>query len=99
MEIKNEAFEKTGRFYIEKNDETTAEMYYQLPDKNTLLIVHTEVDESLEGKGIGKQLVAAAVDYARNNSLRVIATCSFAKKVLDRTKEFADVYNAEKNKS
>ena len=99
MKIKNEAFEKTGRFYIEKNNVTTAEMDYQLPDKNTLLIVHTEVDESLGGKGIGKQLVAAAVDHARNNSLQISATCPFAKKVLEGTKEFADVFNAEKNKS
>lgn len=99
MEIKNEALEKTGRFYVEKNNRTIAEMDYQLPGKDTLLIVHTEVDESLGGKGIGKQLVAAAVDYARNNSLRVIATCPFAKKVLDRTKGFADVYNTEKVKT
>ena len=99
MEIKNEALESAGRFYIEKNNDAIAELDYQLPGKNTLLIVHTEVDESLSGKGIGKQLVAAAVDYARNNSLRVSATCPFAKKVLDRTKAFADVYNAEKNNS
>lgn len=99
MEIKNEAFEKAGRFYIEKNNGIIAEMDYQLPGKNTLLIVHTEVDESLGGKGVGKQLVTAAVDYARNNSLRINATCPFAKKVLEITKEFVDVYNAEKNKS
>ena len=99
MEIKNEVLDKTGRFYIEKNNETIAEMDYQFPDKNTLLIVHTEVDESLEGQGIGKELVAAAVDYARKNSFSLTATCVFAKKVLDRTKEFADVYNAEKNKN
>lgn len=99
MEIKNEALEKTGRFYIEKDNDTVAEMDYRFPDKNTLLIIHTEVDETLEGKGIGKKLVAAAVEYARNNSLRVSATCTFAKKVLDRTKSFADVYNTGKNKS
>ena len=99
MEIKNEVLEGTGRFYIEKDNETIAEMDYQFPDENTLLIVHTEVDETLEGKGIGKQLVAAAVDYARKHSLRLTSTCPLAKKVLDRTKEFADVYNAEKNKS
>ena len=99
MEIKNEVLEKTGRFYIEKHNDILAEMIYQFPDKNTLLIVHTEVDESLEGKGIGKQLVAEAVEYARNNRLRLSATCTFAKKVLSRSKQYADVYNAEKNKS
>ncbi|MDB5199136.1 MAG: hypothetical protein JWO92_1099 [Chitinophagaceae bacterium] len=97
MHIKQETIDKAGRFYVEDNECTIAEMDYQLPDKNTLLIVHTEVNESLGGKGVGKQLVAAAVDYARENSLVIKATCPFAKKVLDITPEFADVYNAEKN--
>ena len=99
MKINNELLDKTGRFYIEENNKTVAEMDYQLPGENILLIVHTEVDKSLAGKGVGKQLVSAAVDYARENSLRIKATCTFAKKVLDRTPEFSDVYNAEKNKS
>ena len=96
MIIKQENINNVGRFYIEENDETLAEMDYQFLDKNTLLIVHTEVDESFGGKGVGRQLVAAAVDYARENSLTIKATCTFAKKVLDRSPEFADVYHAEK---
>ena len=100
MEINNEVIDnKAGRFYIEENNATIAEMDYQFPDEKTLLIEHTEVDKSLAGKGVGRDLVKAAVEYARENSLRLKATCSFAKKVLDRTPEFADVYHAEKNKS
>ena len=95
MNIQQENAENTGRFYIEKNKTTIAELDYQVKDK-TLLILHTEVNESLEGKGIGKELVTAAVDYVRKNSLRINATCPYAKKVLDRTPEFADVYNSEK---
>ena len=96
MEIKQETIGNTGRFYIEEGNTILAEMDCQFTGKDTLLIVHTEVDESLSGKGVGKHLVAAAVDYARGNSLMIKATCSFAKKVLDRSPEFADVYNAEK---
>ena len=99
MEIKQETIENTGRFYIEEGNHTVAELYYHFTDKNTLLITHTEVSESLGGKGIGRQLVSAAVDYARKNSFMIKATCPFAKKVLDRTPGFADVYNTEKNKS
>jgi Predicted acetyltransferase len=99
MKIENEIHDTTGRFFIEENNATVAEMDYHFPDKNTLLIVHTEVDETLEGRGIGRELVKAAVDYARENSLHLKATCPFAKKVLDRTPEYADVYNAEKNNS
>jgi hypothetical protein len=95
MTIQQDTAATTGKFYIEENNIAIAELDYQLNDK-TLLILHTEVEESLEGKGIGKELVAAAVDYVRNNSLMINATCPYAKKVLDRTPEFADVYNPEK---
>ena len=92
MKIEREEIENTGRFYINENNTTLAEMLYTTPNIHTLLITHTGVDESMEGKGIGKQLVAAAVEYARNNSFTIKATCPFAKKNLDRTKEYADVY-------
>ena len=98
MEIKQEMVGNTGRFYIEEGNDILAEMEYEFADKINLLITHTEVSESLAGKSIGRRLVAAAVDYARKNSLLIKATCPFAKKVLDKTPEFADVYNAEKNK-
>ena len=96
MEIKQQTIGNTGRFYIKKGNDILAEMTYGFIDKHTLLIVHTEVDESYSGKGVGRHLVAAAVDYARANSLMIKATCTFAKKILDSSHEFADVYNAEK---
>ena len=94
MNIEQEETGNTGRFYVKENNITLAEMLYTKYGANILLVTHTEVDESLEGKGIGKLLVAAAVEYARNNSFIIMATCPFAKKVLERTKEYADVYTA-----
>ena len=96
MQIKQETIGSNGRFYIEEDNNTLAEMVYHFTDKTTFLITHTEVDESLAGKGVGRQLADAAVDYARKYSFMIKATCPFAKKVLDRSTEFADVYNAEK---
>ena len=98
MDIKQQIKENGGRFYIEENNDSKAELDFELHDKNFLLIKHTEVDKSHAGKGIGKQLVSAAVKYARDNSIKIKATCSFAKALLDKTIEFADVYIAE-NKS
>ena len=96
MEIKKETIGNTGRFYIEESNDILAEIDYQFIDKHTLLIVHTEVDESFSGKEVDRHLVAAAVDYARTNSLMIKATCTFAKKILGNSPEFADVYYAEK---
>lgn len=99
MQIEQETHEKAGRFFIRKNNHTIAEMDYELPSKNILLITHTEVNESIAGKGIGKQLVSAAVGYARDNHFVIKATCSFAQAVLEETNDFADVYYAGKSKS
>ncbi len=95
MEIKHEIIENTGRFYIEEESINLAQLDYQLPDKSTLLITHTEVNDSLAGKGIGKELVGAAVHYARDKSFVVKATCSFARAILDSSADFGDVYNDE----
>lgn len=43
-----------------------------------MTIVHTEVDPSLEGKGIAGQLVQAALDHARGEGLKVNPVCSYA---------------------
>ena len=97
MEIMEEIKENSARFFIEENDKCVAELICKLDDKTRLLITHTEVNDSLGGKGIGKQLLSAAVNYARLNGYVVKATCSYAIAVLDKTVEYADVYVAEKN--
>ncbi len=96
MLIKQEKQKNAGRFYIEESNKTVAKLDYRFTGDNNMVIIHTEVDDSLAGKGIGKQLVSAAVNYAREKSYVLQATCSYAKAVLDKTKEFSDVYNAVK---
>jgi hypothetical protein len=49
---------------------------------NTLDIFHTEVDSAFGGKGLGKELVQACVDYAKENNLKITATCPYANSVL-----------------
>jgi len=97
MEIMEEIKENSARFFIGENNQCVAELICKLPDKTTLLITHTEVNDSLGGKGIGKQLVSAAVNYAKQNAYVVKATCSYANAVLDKTLKYADVNVAEKN--
>ena len=97
MQINQEKTDDKGRFYIEENNVVVAEMYYHFHNEKTFIITHTEVNELMEGKGIGKQLLVAAVEYARTNNFKIQATCPFAKKILDRSNEFADVYVTHKN--
>ena len=59
-----------------------------------IIIDHTEVDAALSGTGAGKQLVAAAVAWARAEHRRIMPLCPFAKSVFDKTPEFADVLDS-----
>lgn len=56
-----------------------------------MVINHTQVFDGYEGQGIARQLVMAAVDFARENNRQIIPVCSYAKAVLTRTDEYQDV--------
>ncbi|MCR5830748.1 MAG: GNAT family N-acetyltransferase [Lachnospiraceae bacterium] len=47
------------------------------------VIYHTEVDPEYGGRGIAKRLVYAIVEQADRNGVKVIPTCSYARKVLN----------------
>jgi predicted GNAT family acetyltransferase len=90
MLIQHKQVAGKGIFYVGQDGAFEAEMVYTMAS-NKMIIEHTEVDESLEGKGVGKQLVYTAVEYARNHNLKIVPLCPFAKAVLDRTTEWHDV--------
>jgi len=91
MEVKHSNAERNGVFYIEENGVRQAEMTYVWANTDKFIIDHTEVFPGNEGKGLGKILVQAAVDYARANNFKIMPLCPFAKKVFDKTPEYADV--------
>lgn len=92
MEIQNQEHGARGAFFIEEDGEWIAEMTYKkLSGGDAIVIDHTEVDDSLRGKGIGEKLVRAGVEFARKNNLKIVAQCPFAAKVIDETPEFQDV--------
>jgi len=64
-----------------------AEVEYRLAD-GYLDITHTFVPSTLEGRGIASQLVKFAYDYARNEGLKLRATCPYAKTWLDKHPEY-----------
>lgn len=91
MNIQHEESASKGAFFIEESGIRLASMTYSKAGPGRIIIDHTEVSEALKGKGAGKQLVAASVEYARRNNLKILPLCPFAKSVFDRVREFADV--------
>lgn len=91
MEIRHLELGAKGAFVVERNGARLAEMVYSKAGAERIIIEHTEVSEELKGQGAGKQLVAAAVEYARKNKLKIIPLCPFASSVFARVKEYTDV--------
>jgi uncharacterized protein len=58
-------------------------------DGDRLILIHTEVPQALEGKGIGGRLVTAAIDEAAEQHLTVVPLCEFAQDWLKRHPEVA----------
>ena len=90
MEIQQHDGEEYGYFSATENGVTAGKMAYEWAG-DKIVITHTEVDPAFGGKGVGKQLVMAAVAFAREEELTIIPVCPFARKVLEGDDSFQDV--------
>ena len=90
-EVQVKINDKKGSFFIEIEGKQEAEMTFVFAGEDKIIIDHTGVNPGNEGKGLGKQMVAQAVTYAREKDKKIIPLCPFAKKVFDKTPEFRDV--------
>lgn len=81
----------SGGRYVTIVDGHEAEMTYSRAGETRIIIDHTGVPRELGGRGIGKALVKAAVEDAREEGFKIIPLCPFAKAVLDKTPEWQDV--------
>lgn len=91
MEVKHKDNGKKGVFFMKDEGRRAAEMTYVWMNDETFIIDHTEVDPQYAGKGLGKQLVAAAVAFAKERGIRILPLCPFARAVFDKTPEYNDV--------
>ncbi|MBL7853334.1 MAG: N-acetyltransferase [Cyclobacteriaceae bacterium] len=93
MEIQREEHGSKGAFFISAQGKRLAEMTYSKAGDTRLIIDHTKVSDALKGKGAGKQLVTAAVNFARQQKIKILPLCPFARAVFEKTPEFADVWD------
>jgi predicted GNAT family acetyltransferase len=64
-------------------------MTYTWAGEERFIIDHTEVEEAYNGKGVGKEMLLAAVDFARKNGKQLFR-CPFAK-ATQKHEELQDV--------
>lgn len=78
------------RFELELGGELAGFITWRERD-GVLDLLHTEVDERYEGRGLGGQLVRGALDDVRAQGGRIVPSCSFVAAWLKRHPDYADL--------
>lgn len=82
---------KNGNFKAIDKDVEAGIITYTWAGNDKFTIDHTEVNPNFAGQSVGKKLVMEAAKYARENNLKIIPLCPFAKSVFKKTKEIQDL--------
>jgi predicted GNAT family acetyltransferase len=61
------------------------------PRPGLIELVHTEIDEEFEGRGLGSQLISFALDDARERGLAVLPFCPFVNDYIQRHRQYVDL--------
>ena len=80
---------KLNRFELDVDGHTVASYYKFAP--GVITFTHTEVPQELSGRGIGSQLSRGALEAARTQGLKVVATCPFVSANIAKHAEFGDL--------
>ena len=78
-----------GRFEIER-DGQIAYLEYNLAGK-VLQLIHSEVPEALRGHGLASELAHSALEWARENGVKVDVICPSVNEYLQKHPEYADL--------
>ena len=84
VSIEREELNGVHEFVLRIDGERLGFLEFTRPDTGVMRIEYVEVDPDLRGTGLGRQLVEKAVAFARENSLRVVPICSYARAVIER---------------
>jgi predicted GNAT family acetyltransferase len=79
----------SGQFELEQ-DGSVATLDYTLAG-NVLALIHTEIPESLRGSGIASTLAKTALDWARDNNMKVDVVCPFVASFIEKHPEYSDL--------
>lgn len=78
------------RYEIEVDDEPAGILQYRLRP-GLIELVHTEIDEEFEGRGLGSRLISFALDDARERELAVLPFCPFVNDYIQRHRQYVDL--------
>lgn len=80
------------KFYIgDSEDNYLAEITFSNAGDKAISIDRTYVADELRGQRIAQQLVQRVIDFAREEDLKIIPTCSYAKTFFEKNPADRDV--------
>jgi predicted GNAT family acetyltransferase len=91
LEIKQINRETKGEFVATLDGKKAGLMTYSWAGDEKIIIDHTEVQPAFNGKGVGKELVYKAVEFAREKNLKILPLCPFAAAMFKKNEEIRDV--------
>jgi hypothetical protein len=65
-----------------------AELHYFMETESVMNVMSTYVPDSLRGKGIAGKLVEECLHYAKENSYRIIPSCSYVHSYIKNHPEY-----------
>ncbi len=92
MEIMQTQTKNGGDFHMNDAGKTIASMTYVFAGEDKFILDHTVVSPDYEGKGLGRKLVEAAVNWAREMNYKIVPLCPYANSVFKKTPDYGDVW-------
>lgn len=81
-----------NKFFVGDNEkDPLAEITFVPTDDEKIIVDHTFVSEELRGEGIAGKLVEKVVTFAREEGMKIVPECSYAKKKMEQTSAYHDV--------
>ena len=91
IEIKQIKDNNESYFAAFDGDKVAGRIFYTSAGEKKMILDHTEVDINYRGQGIGNKILARIVEYVRENDIKIIPLCPFAKSVFEKTESIRDV--------
>ena len=87
LEVKHDTTNK--RFFL-LTEGYAIQLDYSL-DEDVITFYHTYTPPPIRSRGFAKKVVRYALDYARENNLKVIPTCSFVHSFISNNEQYRDL--------
>ena len=78
------------RYELLLDGELVGKLFYRTND-DVVTLIHTEVASHMEGRGLGDQLVAGALDDIRDRGLQIVPLCPFVNAYIRRHPEYGSL--------